>query len=125
MADTDRCDLIEAWARAALADAVEDLPEDTAVRAESGADDTYSLTVEVPQGEGAQQLANSIQSAVVELVGGDPTLGGRFREVTAEPAGVDLTPSGEAGARSMWTLTLPTAEEDEESEDDDSERSDS
>ena len=115
MADAERCDLIEAWAREALVDAVDDLPEDTAVRVEAGGDDTYSLTVEVPQGEGAQQLANSIQSTITVLVQSDPTLGDRFHEATVTPTGVDLVPSGDAGARSMWQLKLAVPEEDEES----------
>src|SRR4051812_11624202 len=121
MADTDRCDLIEAWAREALAEAVDDLPEDTVVRVEARGDDTYLLTVEVPQGEGAQQLATAIQSTITELVQGDPTLGDRFHEATVSPAGVELLSSGDAGARSTWELTLaiPEGAEDESEEADD------
>src|SRR5881397_2229811 len=100
MADSDACDLIEEWARGALSAADLELPSDVAVRASAGADDSYSLVVEVPEGEGAQQLAISAQSALTDAVAGDPTLGGRFSEVSAEPAGADLVSFGDTGAQS-------------------------
>lgn len=125
MADTDRCDLIEAWARETLPDAVDDLPEDFDVSVSSAdGDNAYSLVVEVPQGEGAQQVANSIQSVVTRLVQDDPTLGDRFVEASVTPLGVDMVGSGDAGARSRWELTLAVPEEDEEDSSDEDEDED-
>ena len=120
MADTDRCDLIEAWAREALPEAVDDLPEDFDVRVSSASgDNAYSLVVEIPQGAGAQQLANSIQSVVASLVESDPTLGDRFVEASVTSAGVELVGSGDAGAQSKWELELAVPEEDDDESEDD------
>ena len=118
MADDDACDLIEEWARGALDEAgLDDLPDDASVNAEKGGDG-FRLTVEIPEGEGAQQLASSLQSVLVEAVESDPTLGGRFDEVHASPAGVDLVAFGETGSRSTVQLTLPEdGEPDDESDD--------
>jgi hypothetical protein len=110
MADVDACDLIEEWARGAL-----DLPDDAVVRA-SSAGDGYSLVIELPEGTGAQQDAEGLQSAVVSALEANPTLGGRLSEVTASPAGVDLVAFGETGARSMFELRV--AGEDGEAESD-------
>jgi|1186.fasta_scaffold37074_2 hypothetical protein len=118
MADTDACDLIEEWARGALDEAGLDLPDDTGVNAEKDGGG-FTLTVEVPQGDGAQQLATSLQSALADAVESDPTLGGRFDEVHGSPAGVDLVGSGESGARSLVRLTLAADEESESDDEDD------
>jgi hypothetical protein len=114
MADADACDLIEEWARAALEQASLDLPEDVSVSASSGGGegDVYSLTVEVPEGSGAQQRATSIQSALTDAVADDPTLGGRFPEVSFSPAGADLVGFGDTGAQSKFELTVVTGEDD-------------
>src|SRR3954470_11511422 len=117
MADNDACDLIEEWARGALGEARLDLPDDTTVNAEKDGDG-FTLTVEVPLGEGAQQLATSLQSALADAVESDPTLGGRFDEVRGSPAGVDLLASGETGARSSLRLALGGEDEDGDQDED-------
>src|SRR3954451_14700907 len=118
MADNNACDLIEEWARGALSAASLGVPDDTTVNAEKDGDG-FTLPVEVPSGEGAQQLATSLQSALADSVESDPTLGGRFDEVRGSPAGVDLLASGETGARSSLRLALGGEDEDEDGHGDD------
>jgi hypothetical protein len=118
MADADACDLIEEWAQGAL-----DLPDDAVVRV-SSAGDGYKLVIELPEGEGAQQDAEELQSTVVSAVEADPTLGGRLSDLTVSPAGVDLVAFGETGAQSMFELVTSGGSEEgedegEESDDDD------
>src|SRR3954464_14925484 len=108
MADPDVCQLIEEWAGEALDAAEVELPDGASVSASAGGGgesaesesederraEGYVLHVELPEGEGEQQLAHTLQSALTQAVSEDPTLGGRFEEVAAAPAGVELVEIG-------------------------------
>jgi hypothetical protein len=129
MADPDVCEQIEEWAREALGTAGVELPKGASVSAsagdggsaESDSEDErsthgYVLHVELPEGEGQQQLAHTLQSTLTQAVSDDPTLGGRFEEVKAAPAGVELVEIGDAGVRTAIGLTSYVTEEPEEDE---------
>lgn len=144
MADSEVCERIEEWAREAFESAGVELPEDASVSASAGSGgadrsddgrraDSYVVRVELPEGEGQQQLASRVQSTLVEAVRDDPTLGGRFEEVSGSPAGMELVEIGEAGVRTAVDLvswvTVETGggesdpEEDERSDEDESDDS--
>jgi hypothetical protein len=128
MADSDTSELIEQWARRALEAAEIELPDDASVSAEKGGDgqggDGYTLSVDLPKGEGEQQTANSIQAALAQAVEDDPTLGGLFEKVSVSPAGVDVVGTSQAGVRSMIELTAVPREQPDEEDDESEERDD-